>query len=559
MSRRDRDVPKEIGLFGQRQFKETGAAAVEVLRVKASTMRKHFSKLRGITFLVAVISLDRVRVYFFNSNGVMLVAENIESTIYQKVRKTSKLIAKFEKPRELTQEEIRIEATEELRQELSKILKRLARNLGRKEPEFPSIFVTRDKIESQQQFGLVIEDDGALVFEQKLIESKLREGIITRAAFLQFLDSSKRASEISAIIGNAVAFSSISQKGKPEWLEKWIEYSSDSPIRPIVNHFRRHSECYSWRGFELILEVVERVPDIEMESWMSVLAEIHSSVEIPLGTEDHLAIQGFCSSLKKPRKLVSRRHILESIHLAPRAICDPTPLGTSLSISEDSRISNPWLQIEYLKGAKTGILSIVEANDNELMQIFYSLGLEDIFPKPGGILGHGKDVIWRILDSLGISFKRPTTFQSQIQFAEYHLTSAEKAVLERLSGGSLSVLSDTLVGSPQRLDSLIDSGKVILLPDFNHIGLRPNFLLRGDIETVTKAASLGVESTILQSAVASYGLVSAPSSWGTRLLSSAAESGIEIWPIIEARSERRFIRSEDVFPSDSERLTWSEK
>ena len=99
MPRSAREVPKEIAAFGERQFKETGATAVEVLRVKAAVMRKHFRKLKGITFLVAVVSLDRVRVYFFNAAGVMLIGENIEPSIYVKIRRASKLIVKFEKPK----------------------------------------------------------------------------------------------------------------------------------------------------------------------------------------------------------------------------------------------------------------------------------------------------------------------------------------------------------------------------------------------------------------------------------------------------------------------------
>ncbi|MHA2359831.1 MAG: hypothetical protein ACXAB5_06135 [Candidatus Thorarchaeota archaeon] len=89
LPRSAREVPKEIAAFGEKQFKETGAAAVEVLRVKAAVMRKHFSKLKGITFVVAVVSLDRVRIYFFNAAGVMLVGENVEPSMYTKVRRAS--------------------------------------------------------------------------------------------------------------------------------------------------------------------------------------------------------------------------------------------------------------------------------------------------------------------------------------------------------------------------------------------------------------------------------------------------------------------------------------
>ena len=89
-----------VAAFGEKQFNETGAQAVEVLRVKASVMRKHFRQLKGILFLVAVISLDRIRVYFFNGAGVMVIGENLEQKMYEKVRRSSKIVAKFEKPKE---------------------------------------------------------------------------------------------------------------------------------------------------------------------------------------------------------------------------------------------------------------------------------------------------------------------------------------------------------------------------------------------------------------------------------------------------------------------------
>ena len=54
MSRSAREIPKTIAAFGEKQFKETGAAAVEVLRVKAAVMRKHFRQLKGIVFLIVL-------------------------------------------------------------------------------------------------------------------------------------------------------------------------------------------------------------------------------------------------------------------------------------------------------------------------------------------------------------------------------------------------------------------------------------------------------------------------------------------------------------------------
>ncbi|MHA1939694.1 MAG: hypothetical protein ACW97O_15925, partial [Candidatus Thorarchaeota archaeon] len=466
MSRSARDVPKEIALFGQRQFRETGASAVEVLRVKASTMRKHFSKLKGITFLVAVISRDRVRVYFFNSTGNLLIGANTDFEKYEKVRKTSKLVAKFEKPRPLTKEELRIEATEELRQDLSKTLKRVVRFLGRKEPEFPVIFVTRESsIGTSQGFGLLTEDDGALVFEQGILESKWRDGLITRASVLQLLDVEKRNSDFSASIGNAIAHASLDGAKRTDWLATWIKRTKETSYLPLVNHLSKHSDSYSWRGFARILDLVERVPELTEDEWLLALREIHNTVEVSLGTEEQLSIQGFCKSLSKPRRLASKRHVLESIHLAPRPLCDPTSLGLTLSIGEGRSKDEPWLLIEYLDGAEQRFLAIIEGNENPLTSIVYMLNLEDVFPKSGGVLGKGNDILFWILNKIGLKEKRMNTFQASIDFSGKQVAAAENAVLERLVSGSLRILSDTLVGSPQRIDSLVKTGKVVLVPD----------------------------------------------------------------------------------------------
>jgi hypothetical protein len=560
MSRRARDVPKEIASFGQRQFRETGANAVEVLRVKTSTMRKHFSKLKGITFLVAVISKDRVRVYFFNSAGIMLLGENVEVEKYGKVRKISKLVAKFEKPRPLTKEELRIEATEELRQDLSRTLRRVVRFLGRKEPEFPVIFVTREAaIGTSQGFGLLTEDDGSIVFEQGMLESKWRDGLITRASVLQLLEVDKRNLDFSSTIGNAIAFASLEDQKRIDWLEIWRKRTKETSFTPIVNHLSKHAAAYSWVGFARILDLVERVPELTDDKWILALNEIHESLEVALGTEEQLSIQGFCESLSKPRKLATKRHTLESIHLAPRALYNPFSLGLTLSVYEEGSKDEPWLRIEYADGAQKRCLTIAEGEENRLSQIAYTLNMEDIFPKAGGVLGKGKDVLSWILRTLGVEEERKRTFRATIEFTRKQVSAAENAVLERLVGGGLKVLSDSLIGSPQRMDGLMKSGAIALLPDFSHVGFGPTLLLQGDYDQLVDAVSHSIESTIFQAATGSFALVSAPSSWRRLVITSASENDIAVWPVIQARSTRRMIRSEDVFPESSEMLFWSDE
>ncbi|UCH04047.1 MAG: hypothetical protein JSW05_10755, partial [Candidatus Thorarchaeota archaeon] len=468
MPRKTRDVPKEIASFGERQFEETGAEKVEILRVKAATMRKHFSKLRGITYLVGVVNLDTARVYFFDARGVMLVGENVEHTQYNRIRKNSRLLAKFEKVKPPTEEELRIEATEELRNDLAREMKRVVRGLGSKEPEFPTIFVTRGKVESTSQgFGLELSEDGTLVFEQATLQSTGGRGVITRAAFLQLLESDTQCLETSQAVGNAIALALLSPKLKEKWWEAWSESSKETPIQPLVRHLRKHIDCYSWRGFNLLLELLQSLPtSLELEEHLEAFKLLHDTIEVPLGTEEHITMKGFCSSLSKPRKLASRRHLLESIHLAPRAICDPTPLGVQLSFNEpaSSSESESWLEVECARGSVIDRLVLCEGGKNVLKAIDYHLDIGDIFPKPGGIAAHGRSVLTWILHRLGIDRKEDRTFESHIEFTQTTLDAGESAVLERLMHGGLSVLSDTLIGSPQRIDSLVKKGRVILLP-----------------------------------------------------------------------------------------------
>ncbi|MHA2378507.1 MAG: hypothetical protein ACXADO_06025 [Candidatus Thorarchaeota archaeon] len=562
MPRKTRDVPKEIASFGERQFQETGAERVEILRVKAATMRKHFSKLRGITYLVGVVNLDHARVYFFDANGMMLVGENVEHKRYDKIRKSSRLLAKFEKVKPPTDEELRIEATEELRNDLAREIRRVVRGLGVKEPEFPTIFVTRARMESTTQgFGLEIDEDGAMVFDQATLESTGGLGVVTRAAFLQLLEKDHQSLETSQTIGNAIAMALLSRKVRDQWREKWFDISKGSPMQPLVGHLRKHIECYSWRGFSRILELIQALPaSLEINKQLEAIKELHDTIEVPLGTEEHITIKGFCGTLSKPRKLASRRHLLDSIHLAPRAICDPTPLGVRLSFQEPERSNEPesWLEIEYARGSEIRRLVLTEGEGQVLESIDYHLDVEDIFPKSGGIVAHGKSVLTWILHTLGVDKKDVRSFESHIEFTDTNVDAGESAVLERLMHGGLDVLSNTLIGSPQRIDSLMKKGRVILLPDFNHVGIRPTFLLIGERNRVVSAAHHSVEATLFHSEKKSFGVVATPAVWTKRVISAAAETGVEMWPILNVDSNKNLVRSERVYISDSEYPLWSD-
>ena len=560
MPRSAREVPKEIAAFGARQFKETGAGAVEVLRVKAAVMRKHFRQLRGITFLVAVIERERVRIYFFNSAGVMLVGENVEPSMYQKVRASSKLVAKYEKPRELTLEEQRIEATQKLRDSLAKAIRRVTRFLTTASPTFPDIFVTRTSSEEPtQSFGLQIPDGGEYLFEEPSLKMKWADGLITRTAFIAHLDSERSRSQIASVVGNGVALALMKGPGKKAFREFWLKVSKDTEWFPIVNHLIKHTESYTSEGFVRLLSLLQQIPfSGQVDDWVAPFKVIHDSTRVSIGTEEYYTIQGFCKTLSKPRKLNSRKHKLESIHLAPRAICDPTPLDTRITISYGKPSPEDWANVSFLDGKKLNTLRIGPGEESPVTGIEYWLNLEDVYPTSGGLVSHGKSVLQRALATLGVDCKSIGTFEANLDFSDTLLAANEKAVLERMILGNLDVLANTLVGSPQIVGKLLTKEKIAFLPAFNHIGVDMDYLLRGQYDSIRSVVRQScLEATPFRSDTDSIAVISAPSTWKAALFESIITADISIWPIVSVTSQRNILRSEDPFP-DGKLTTWTD-
>ena len=562
MSRSSRAIPKAIAAFGEKQFKETGAAAVEVLRVKAAVMRKHFRQLKGIVFLVAVISLDRVRVYFFNSAGVMVIGENLEISIYSKVRKSSKLIAKFEKPKVLTPEELRIEATQDLRDSLGKAIRRVARFLSTKEPTFPDIFVTRSKNEDpMQHFGLQVSPDFEFIFEENILSQKWVDGVLIRVAFLLQLEKDNWANESACSVGNGLALSLLKKPAYNHWTKEWKKQSKGTIWSPAVTHFQEHRETYSSDVFNWFLSVFRKSPsDIEPSSWNRGLTEIHNSVVVPIGTSDYHTIDGFCKTLGKPQQLIKRRHLLESIHLAPRVFCDSTSLGHQIAISVVEEVSDDaWASVKFASGSKIQTLVIGNQEEKSIDTIEYWLNLEDIFPSSSGLVSHGLDIVHRALERMGVSSPPLTTFEARLELRkERILEKKEIAVLERLQMGNLEIISNTLVGSPHIVKRLLEKECIVFVPDFNHLGIDPDFLLHGSYDDIQRIGQSTLEATIFKCDTEAFGIVSAPTSWRKPLLESAHDSDIEIWPIISMKSKSRLLRDELLFVDRTDVLRWSD-
>ncbi|TFG27606.1 hypothetical protein EU528_12610 [Candidatus Thorarchaeota archaeon] len=562
MSKSAREIPKVIAAFGEKQFKETGAAAVEVLRVKAAVMRKHFRQLKGIVFLVAVISLDRVRVYFFNAAGVMVIGENLDTSIYSTIRRSSKLIAKFEKPKVLTQEELRIEATQDLRDSLGKAIRRVTRFLAAKEPSFPDIFVVRTKDEElTQNFGLHISPDFEFIFEESVLSQNWTEGVLIRSAFLLHLQKEHWSDENAGSIGNGLALVLLKDPIRNHWIQQWKKQSKGTPWFPVVSHFQEHQETYGSEVFNWLGSIIRGTPlNTKPDSWIRSLATVHDSVVVPIGTSDYHALDGFCKTLGNPNQLVKRRHVMESIHLAPRVFCDGTDLGIviSLSIADKDQV-DAWATVKVAAGTKFQSLIIGTDKEEPIDELEYFLNLEDIYPSTTGPISHGLDIVRRALGKLGISSIPTSTFESRLELKKGRsLEAKEIAVLERLLIGDLEIISNTLVGSPHIVKRLLEKGCIVFVPDFNHLGIEPNFVIHGSYDAVQIISRTTLEATLFKSDSEAYAVVSAPSSWRRPLIESAYDSSLDIWPILSTRSERRLLRDERLFVEGKSLFRWSD-
>ncbi len=563
MPRRERGISKKLAAFGEKQFEETGASQVEVLRVKASTIRKYFKELRGIRFLVSVLYLDLVRVYFFTENGVMLLGENLEPDRYEDIRSRSRLLRKFEKPTPPTELEVRMELTEEFRGLLSKSIKRVARYLNASEPTFPAIYLTSENIASSGQgFGVRISEEGAFLVEQDISKSPLAEGIALRISFLSNLNPKNATSNLIQTLSNSIAYALLNENARQQWRETWLKESKETNEARLVGHFIRHIPVYKDEGFSRILTILKASPaDVSSTQWEEALTLVHNTLQVSLGTGASHTISMFCDELYNTDQILQKKHSLPEIHLAPRAICNPKPLGHDISISWDQNGASDedsWFHLSIIEGGNKKHLTAHKGGDNPVEEYQYYLNLSDVFPKTTGLGSHGRDIISWALDKLGLSSTREKTFAASLSVRDITASPTELAVLERLATGDLEVLANSLIGSPSRITSLMQSGGLIMVPDFSHMGLKPDLLIQGKDESVFEEVKrYCLEMTMFKTSKDSFSVVSAPSEWRSMLLLALSEYDCHIYPIVKHNSSKKWLRDEELFPGLGEIDAWS--
>ncbi|MEM4735920.1 MAG: hypothetical protein QXS20_09425 [Candidatus Thorarchaeota archaeon] len=557
-----RTVPRQIAEFGERNFRESDCDSVQVLRLKAVTIRKHFRNLKGVLYLVAVISTDRVRIYPFAENGLLLGGENLTHDEYHGIRRQSQLIVTYERPRPPTQEEVRMQVTQEMQQTMARSVRRVARLLAMGVPEIPPIFIERTRHGVMtQHWGMAFGQDGSILFDQDAVDSSWAEGLALRTSFLLTLEPEKRSITFSQLVANSVAFTLLHDPQRSEWLRVWKSNTHrDNLAMQFVSHFIHNALTYEGSGYSRLHRLISQAPAAgPLELWEQPLRIIHDTLEVSFGTEDYETLRDFCNTLSHPHVIREKTVVPTRIHLCPRVVVDPSPLGVILRLQlADNRASDEsdWLRAEYISGSDVRLVSVNTASGTPLEYIEYGLNMGDVAPKSGGLLPHGRDMVGWASESLCGRYVPEPMLRSRLSLGVGDVSASDLgAVIERLATGDRSVLLDTLVGSPERVESIISAGLMMMLPDFNHIGVDPNLLLAGEANALQSLVeSYSVEWTLLCGRDISAAIVSAPSRWGSAVLSHALDAGISVFPLRRILLGRRLLRTEDLFPRRAEML-----
>ena len=412
-----------------------------------------------------------------------------------------------------------------------------------------------------QNFGLQISEDFEFIFEENMLSQNWTEGLLLRSAFLLHLDKKHWSNESASVIGNGLALILLKEPTRDHWSQIWKKESKGSIWNQFVIHFQEHQETYGSDVFKWLISVFKKTSEsVQPESWITALSTLHDSVVVPIGTSEYHMIDGFCKSLGNPNQLVKRRNLLEPIHLSPRVFCDGASLGNKLAISfGEDELENSWTIVTCQHGAEKQILSIDPQNKDPIESIEYWLSLEDIYPSTTGPLSHGLYIVRRTLEKLGVVSPFAKTFETKLEInKDRPLDSKETAVLERLLMGDLEIISNTLVGSPHIVKRLLEKECIAFVPDFNHIGIEPNFVIHGSYDDVRRIGNCTLEATTLKYGTNAFGIVSAPTSWQKPLLESTSNSGLEVWPIVSMKSNRRLLRCEHLFVEGKKMLRWSD-
>ena len=193
-----------------------------------------------------------------------------------------------------------------------------------------------------------------------------------------------------------------------------------------------------------------------------------------------------------------------------------------------------------------------------MVSLDYWLDISDIFPKTAGIISHGSSIHNWVMKLFGLQPRNSHTFETSLNFTDAQLSKTETAVLDRLLEGKLEILSNSLIGSPGVMRSLLERGIISLLPTFNHIGINPDFYVRGNKDELQDILLNHVlEATFFNTNEISHAIISSPPPWRNRVIDVVADADFHLYNIIKILPRKPLLRFEDTLTDFSDAFLWS--
>ncbi len=538
----ERQVLLALKEFANKEFASKGPESVEVLRIKSSTLIKHFKKLRGVTYIIAETYKDYVRIYFFLPQGILLGADNFEHEKYQKARKEARLIYRLAKPEEPTEADLYLQATEQVFKRFTKTLKKVQRTLNLKILNDPVVFISKTPLnEENSLFGTTRFED-RVVFEEKYIDMPIIEGMMIREAFRNLCPKPIVNSELIIELANFVALKMLSKEEKESWKSKWIKNSASYDL---TTHLLRHEYTYDFPNIsELVNHIKGISPNVVEKRGYEILEAYHSLHYI---RNENIAYV-IDEALKDLTLFSEHRHkeLVEAIHLEPRIIPNYKAYGLSVSLDKNDTTKDYLIKIETQNNQY--FISLKQETTSEITEYTHTLMFQQVMPKRDGwgLTNKIRGILLRNI--LGLSVNSNSISKS-ISFDKINMITTEDELELFHTINKKGTIDQSQL---EIIEEAITSNKIQVFLSFHHVIPPPNILLNVSKHDNFKfvkehICSIIPESHVFKTHIGGIILLHIPIEWWSNIITQIPKD-VYIEPIVHFESKGILYHNPDKNP-----------
>ena len=461
----ERQVLLTLREFVDREFKSKGPESVELLKIKNSTLIKHFKKLKGVTYIVAETFKDYVRIYFFLPQGILLGADNFEHEKYQKARKEARLLYRQAKPKEPTEADLYIEATEHVYKQYNKMVKRVQRILNLKILNEPVVFISKTPLNEQNSLFGTTRNEERVVFEERYIDNPIMEGLMIREAFRNLCPQPIVSTALCIELGNFVALKMITSEEHDNWKNRWEKYTTNPEI---TIHLLHHEFSYNFPNIAELVSHIKGISPTFIEQNPSKIIETYHGLHYIRNDNIAYMIEEAYRDIKA---YVDKQQtdMARAIHFVPRIIPNYVVFGKTLTLS-----NNPIE--EYIMKVQTTENNYYFTNSesgNIVKRYTHYILFQQVMPKKEGWGLASKMRNWLLRKTLGLS-TNTNPIKISIEFKETN-TKPEEDEYEILQ--DINKYPSHLSIYFEKVKEAIAANRAQIFPSFHHVIASPNIVV----------------------------------------------------------------------------------